>query len=179
MTLGGDTRSFARLRGPDAGPTVFLTTRRRGATVATPLRRIHAELSEDSWDGQYLGRRGRARGVRRGRPCRDLHVKDGERGFFTRGDRSDRNQFKLEITAGSATLNEDKTFSASITFRETEGTTVTTTTETDTGTYTVSGNTVTFNSPGTGSSFTGTLSGGTLTVTDEEEGVVVVLVFEK
>ncbi len=87
--------------------------------------------------------------------------------------------YKLEITAGSVTLNEDNTFSASITFRETEGTTVTTQTETDSGTYSVSGSTITFTSPGTGSAFTGTLSGGTLTVTTREDDTTVVLVFEK
>ncbi|GBD33206.1 hypothetical protein HRbin33_02187 [bacterium HR33] len=87
--------------------------------------------------------------------------------------------YKAEITAGSVTLNEDNTFSASITFRETEGSTVRTQTETDSGTYTISGNTITFTSPGTGPAFTGTLSGGTLTVTTEEDDITLVLVFEK
>jgi hypothetical protein len=87
--------------------------------------------------------------------------------------------YKLEITAGSVTLNEDKTFSASITFRETEGTTVRTQTETDSGTYTISGNTITFSSQGSGSAVTGTLSGGTLTVTEREDDITIVLVFEK
>lgn len=87
--------------------------------------------------------------------------------------------YKLEITGGSVTLNEDNTFSGSISFRETEGTTITTSTERDQGTYSKSGNLITFNSPGTGSSFTGTLSGGTLTVTEEEDNITIVLVFEK
>ncbi|MBI2614277.1 MAG: hypothetical protein HYW52_01065 [Gemmatimonadetes bacterium] len=92
--------------------------------------------------------------------------------------------YKLEITAGSATLNEDNTFSASITFQETQatqtGTQTQTTTENESGTYTKSGNTITFSSSGaTGPSYTGALSGGTLTITTEEEDVVVVLIFEK
>jgi hypothetical protein len=86
--------------------------------------------------------------------------------------------YKAEITAGSVTLNEDKTFSASITFRYTQGTTVTTSTETDSGTYTISGNTVTFKSSD-GSTVTGTLSGGTITVTLQEDDITLIMVFEK
>lgn len=86
--------------------------------------------------------------------------------------------YKLEITAGSVTLNEDKTFGASITFRETQGSTVKTEPATDSGTYTVSGSVITFASRD-GDTFTATRSGGTLTITIQESGITMVLVFEK
>ena len=79
---------------------------------------------------------------------------------------------KLEITAGSIRLNEDQTFSASLTFRTTEGGNVTTDTESDTGTYTKNGNALRF-TYGDGSQDTGSLNGKVLTVTSE--GITLVL----
>jgi hypothetical protein len=70
---------------------------------------------------------------------------------------------KLEVTAGRVTLNADRTFSASVTFREKEGTSERTTTETDSGTYTQNGNTIRFsNSDGTED--TATINGNDLTI---------------
>ncbi len=47
--------------------------------------------------------------------------------------------FLVEVTAGSITLNEDLTCSLSITLRETDGGTVTTSQRTGVGTYTLAG----------------------------------------
>ena len=69
---------------------------------------------------------------------------------------------RIEITSGSIALNENRTFSAALTFRETVGGVVTTETETDSGTYTVSGNTVQLTAAN-GTVATATISGNTLT----------------
>ena len=72
---------------------------------------------------------------------------------------------KVEVTAGSAQLNSDNTYSYSITLTDTTAGTVTTTIDTGTGTYTVTGTTIQFSDPGDGSgAFTGSISGNTITV---------------
>ena len=72
-------------------------------------------------------------------------------------------QDKLEVTAGRVTLTADRTFSASITFRETENGTATTTTETDSGTYTQNGTAINF-AYADGTTDTAALNGNILTI---------------
>ena len=75
---------------------------------------------------------------------------------------------KLEITAGSVRLNSDNTYSLSISLRVTQAGTVTTETDTGAGTFTATGSTIQFSDPGDGSgSFTGSISGNTLTIIDD------------
>lgn len=70
---------------------------------------------------------------------------------------------KFEATAGRVTLNGDRTFSASITFRETENGITTTTTESDSGTYTQNGTALNF-TYADGTTDTAALNGNTLTI---------------
>ncbi len=80
---------------------------------------------------------------------------------------------KLEITAGSVRLNSDNTYSISISLRLTEAGTVTTETDTGAGTYTASGSTIQFSDSGDGEGpFTGSISGNTLTIIDEDVAFV-------
>lgn len=80
--------------------------------------------------------------------------------------------YKAEILSDTYTVNANGTFSNTAQFRETEGTTVTTTSETYTGTWTQSGNAIVFKD-NEGDSQTATFTGGnTLTMT--AEGLVAV-----
>jgi len=72
---------------------------------------------------------------------------------------------KIEITAGSVRINSDNTYSASVTVTITEGGTTTSETETSTGTYTLNGTSITFTE--VGDTFTGSITGNTLTIIDE------------
>ena len=78
---------------------------------------------------------------------------------------------RLEVVSGSITFNENRTFSAAFTLRQTLAGVVTTETETDTGTYTVSGNTVQLTAAD-GTVETATVSGNTLTST--QQGITLV-----
>ncbi|MFQ5529285.1 MAG: hypothetical protein ACE5FP_02960 [Gemmatimonadota bacterium] len=71
---------------------------------------------------------------------------------------------RLEIISGSVRLNSDATYTTSFIFEWSESGTVIPVTES--GTYTVAGNTIVFtDSLGT---FTGSISGNTLTVVDDD-----------
>lgn len=83
---------------------------------------------------------------------------------------------EVQVTAGSLTLNSDKTWNASVTQKETTTAGTTTSTLTSTGTYSVSGNTIHAIDPGDDSTLDGSIVNGTLTVTDEQG---VTLVFKK
>ncbi len=72
---------------------------------------------------------------------------------------------KIEITAGSVRINSDNTYSTSVTVAITEGGTTTSETGTSTGTYTLNGTAITFTSEG--ETFTGSITGNTLTIIDE------------
>ena len=77
---------------------------------------------------------------------------------------------KIEVTGASVVINENGTFSATSTVRETDAGQVTTSSSVCSGTYTRSGSTVTFTEPDSnnedcGGSYTGTWSNGnTLTI---------------
>jgi hypothetical protein len=73
---------------------------------------------------------------------------------------------KLEITDDAITLNDGGTWTESGHYRETENGVVTTTSIVDAGTYTRTGTAITLASPTTGT-VSGTVSGGTLTVSLE------------
>ena len=73
----------------------------------------------------------------------------------------------LDITAGSLALTEAGQFGGSLTTRETVGANITTENETLSGTYTQSGNTIQF-SDATSGSFTGTLSGNSITILEDD-----------
>ena len=86
--------------------------------------------------------------------------------------------FTLRITAGSATLNPNNTFTASVTYEQTlaGGGPTLTDTETCTGTYAVSGNTITFTesnsaSANCGGVYTGVWDGADTFTIDLEPGV--------
>lgn len=70
---------------------------------------------------------------------------------------------KFEVTLGNAVLNADNSFTASITLRQTVGSTVTTTPTITVGTYTVSGSVLTLRASD-GVLTPATLAGGTITV---------------
>lgn len=76
--------------------------------------------------------------------------------------------YKFEILSGSLVLNSNNTFTEQATFRETENGTVTETPLTCSGTYTRNGNGITLNETAAGDdcggTFTGTISGTTVTV---------------
>ena len=76
--------------------------------------------------------------------------------------------FRLEITAGSLTLNEDMTCSDSISFRETDNGNVTTTTDTDVCTYTHNSGAVILTYPADDSVIPGSIVGSQLTLTQDE-----------
>ena len=82
---------------------------------------------------------------------------------------------RLEITAASATLNVDNTYSTLVTLRETVGTASQTVSETDIGTYTETNGALRMTSTDT-SVLTGSVGSGTLTLIGENG---VVLVFRK
>lgn len=69
---------------------------------------------------------------------------------------------KVEVVDGSATLNENKGYTSSITARQTVGSSVNTTVSTSMGTYAVNGTAITFTAAD-GVISAGTLTGGTLT----------------
>lgn len=86
--------------------------------------------------------------------------------------------FTLRITAGSATLNPNNTFTASVTYEQTlaGGGPTLTDTETCTGTYAVSGNTITFTesnsaSANCGGVYTGVWDGADTFTIELEPGV--------
>ncbi len=72
---------------------------------------------------------------------------------------------KVEVTAGSVRLNSDNTFSTSVTVATTESGATTSETTTVTGTYTLNGTTLTFTSEE--DTFGGSITGNTLTISDE------------
>lgn len=76
--------------------------------------------------------------------------------------------YLLEVTQGSLTVNANNTWSASVTFREDDDGTITVETDTDGGTYTRTNNSVSFTSTQGGVDAAGSISGSTLTVTDED-----------
>jgi hypothetical protein len=79
----------------------------------------------------------------------------------------------VEITAGFMRLVSDQTFSESVSFRIADGAIVTTDVETTTGSWTVSGSAITFTgTAGTnaGDTFTGSISGNTLTFIEALSG---------
>ena len=78
----------------------------------------------------------------------------------------------LEATAGSARLNSDNTWSASITLRLTEAGVVTTSTEGSSGTFTINNNTLQLTDPSDGSVVTGSVSGNVLTVIEDNVSFV-------
>ena len=86
--------------------------------------------------------------------------------------------YKLEVLSGSITLNADGTFSQTATFRETDGTDVTTESYPTSGTYTLSGTALTLNSSD-GESLGGSLSGGAITFVESDEGQTLTVVFRK
>ncbi len=71
----------------------------------------------------------------------------------------------VEITAGSVRLNSDNTFSTSLTVATTEGGATASETTTVTGTYTLNGTTLAFTSEE--DTFSGSITGNTLTISDE------------
>ncbi len=73
----------------------------------------------------------------------------------------------LEITAGSVSLQATGSWGGFLTIRETNGASITTENATGSGTWTESGGTVQFSDP-TGGPFTGTLSGNSLTVVEND-----------
>ncbi len=84
--------------------------------------------------------------------------------------------FMFELTAGSVRLNSDDTCSLSLTFRTTiDGTVTATNTETDTCTYSVTGTTIRLivDPQGFADLVTGTISGNTLTLIDEDGNTLV------
>lgn len=70
--------------------------------------------------------------------------------------------YKLEVVSATLTLNADASFTDSGTWRETNGTTVTTSSSTDVGTWTRNGNSFTLVYPATGGTLAGTISGSSL-----------------
>lgn len=81
---------------------------------------------------------------------------------------------KIEVVAGSITINADNTFSWRVTLRTTEGGRVTTEEDRYTGTYTRNNNAFSF-TDNEGDAYAASVQGGTLTMT--VEGLV--LVFRK
>jgi hypothetical protein len=77
---------------------------------------------------------------------------------------------KYEITAGSVTLTAPNAFTLSLTFRQTSGTDVNTLTSDVDGTWTRSGDSVTLTTS-EGDSIVATLSGQTLRIMGEAEGL--------
>ena len=73
---------------------------------------------------------------------------------------------RLQITAGRTTLNQDRTFSQSLTLRITQSGAVTTTEFPLNGTYTQNNNAIIFRY-NDGEEAAGSISGNTLTITDE------------
>jgi len=74
---------------------------------------------------------------------------------------------KIEVTAGSVTLNEDRTCSDSITLRSTVSEEVTTDTATDVCTYTTNSQAVTLSYPADNTVSSGSIIGSALTITDD------------
>lgn len=81
-------------------------------------------------------------------------------------------EYRLEITAGSLTVNANNTYTLSTTVSETEAGTTVTVTETSSGTWTRANNAVTFTDGEDGGSITGAAGNGTITVV--VEGLTVV-----
>jgi hypothetical protein len=75
---------------------------------------------------------------------------------------------RVEVMSGNFTVNANSTFSNTHTFRATSGGQTVTLTETCTGTYALTGNSLSFSEATSGElcggTFTGTVSGNTLTV---------------
>lgn len=84
---------------------------------------------------------------------------------------------KVEITAGSISLNADNSTTFSLTIRETSGGSVSTETETDVGTYSVTGNQVNFDY--NSFTFAAVVSGSTLSFAITIDGNPGTLVFQK
>ena len=78
----------------------------------------------------------------------------------------------VEVMSGFERLNTDGTFSESLTLRTTEDGQVSTKVATDGGSWTQSGPAIAFTYGGSGDTFTGSVSGDRLTIT--QEGVVFV-----
>jgi hypothetical protein len=81
--------------------------------------------------------------------------------------------YKLELLSGNLIINAGSTFSETLTYRETEDGAATTETFTCTGTYTRNGNSISLveaeSGDDCGGTFTGTISGGTITVAYDAE----------
>lgn len=71
--------------------------------------------------------------------------------------------YKLEVLSDEYTLNSNGTFTTVATFRETEGTTVTTSSDTYSGTWTVSGSNVSLSSAAAGIETAAFSGGNTMT----------------
>lgn len=83
--------------------------------------------------------------------------------------------YKLEVTAGSITLNADQTFSHRTTVREDDAGQVTTEVFLIVGTFSQTGNTLLFTDAAEGEQYTGVLSGNSITISDPQ----VTLVYSK
>jgi hypothetical protein len=84
--------------------------------------------------------------------------------------------YTFEITAGNLTLNADGSYTGSITWRENDDGAVDSDTDEDAGTWTRSNSAFSFVSSVQDLAFTGSLSGSTMTVIDEDG---LTLVFRK
>jgi ABC-type glycerol-3-phosphate transport system substrate-binding protein len=71
--------------------------------------------------------------------------------------------YKIEITASVLTMSANKTYTEATTWRETDGGTVREETEPTSGTYTRNGDRITFRDT-EGETLTGTISGNTITI---------------
>lgn len=79
--------------------------------------------------------------------------------------------YKFEILSGQLVLNENGTFSESLSVRETENSTVSTETETTTGTWTRTNNSISF-TDSENTTYSGAISDDTITFTAEQIVVV-------